>query len=104
MRCLRWIALLSVGLVLPVAFAQGSHAYTSTVDRFRILAPGEYAIVEIDYPSEYGVVFPVRVHRLAAGANRYSVTAVDYTNARTIHAARPNELIADSRERPEAAR
>jgi hypothetical protein len=88
MRSLRWISLLSIGLFLQVASAQGWHEYTSTADRFRILAPGEFEVREIDYPSEYGAVFPAHVYSYSAGANRYSVTVVDYTNARAIHAAR----------------
>ena len=88
MRSWRWVSLLSLGLFLQVAFAQAWHEYTSTADRFRILAPGEADVREIDYLSEYGAVFPAHVYSYSAGANRYSVTVVDYTNARAIHAAR----------------
>ena len=62
--------------------------YTSPVDGFRIFAPGEFEVREIDYPSEYGAVFPARVYSYDEGPNHYSVTVVDYTDAKRIHAAR----------------
>lgn len=89
----------TAAIVLPLAIAishaQGWRQYTSAADNFRIHAPGEFEVVETEYPSEYGAVMPARVYSYEEGASRYSVTVVDYTDARAIHAARPDRNEAD---------
>ncbi len=91
--------LVTAAIVLPLAVAtahaQGWRQYTCTDDNFRIHAPGEFAVDDIEYPSEYGAVMPARVYSYEDGANRYALTVVDYTNARAIHAARPDRSEAD---------
>ena len=49
--------------------------------------PGQPKVETITWPSEYGAVFPARVHTYVDGPSRYSVTVIDYTNAEKIHAA-----------------
>ena len=87
----------ATALALPAGLsqAQGWRQYASAADNFQIHAPGEFEVTDIDYPSEYGAVFPARVYSYDDGPNRYSVTVVDYTDSRAIHAARPNRTEAD---------
>lgn len=84
----RIIASLSVVLFCTSTFAQGWDYYTSRDDNFRIRAPGAFEVTEFDFPSEYGAVMPARIHSYESGDNRFSITVVDYTDARAIHAAR----------------
>jgi hypothetical protein len=95
MRSIRLVLAASIPLVCQASFAQGWDYYSSAEDDFRIRAPGEFAISETEYPSEYGAVFPARVYSYESGGNRYSMTVVDYTDARAIHRARPNRTEAD---------
>jgi len=95
MRLLWLISVVSILLFFQPSFAQGWSQYTSATDRFRIHAPGEFDVRDISYDSEYGAVFPARVYSYEDGANRYSVTVVDYTDSRRIHAARPDRTEAD---------
>jgi len=74
------------------ALAQGWIEYSSTTDGFRIQTPGAFEVEEIDYPSEYGVVFPARVYSYENGGSRYSVTVVDYRDSQRLHEARIKEL------------
>jgi hypothetical protein len=95
MRYLQSISSFCTLLLLSPSFAQGWQPYTSQEDGFRILAPAEFEVREISYPSEYGAVFPARVYSYSDGANRYSVTVVDYTDAKAVHAARPDKTQAE---------
>ena len=95
MRCLRLISAVSILLLMQSAIAQGWIQYTNMEDFFRIYAPGEFSVQDISYPSEYAAVFPARVYSYEDGKNRYSVTVVDYTDAKKIHAARPDRNEAD---------
>ncbi|WP_428101307.1 hypothetical protein [Candidatus Rariloculus sp.] len=98
MRLLRTISVMtafSVALPVGLSHAQGWRQYTSANDNFRIHAPSEFEVEDIAYPSEYGAVVPARIYSYEDGANRYSVTVVDYTDARAIHAARPDRTEAD---------
>ena len=82
-------------LAVAISHAQGWRQYTSAADNFRMHAPGEFEVEEIEYPSEYGAVMPARVYSYEDGANRYAMTVVDYTDARAIHAARSDRTEAD---------
>jgi hypothetical protein len=87
-----------LGLSGPLA-AQGWFEYTSQIDKFTVNFPAEPAITEIDYPSEYGAMFPGRVYTAKSGENVYKVTVIDYRDAEAIHLARTNSTEADSPER-----
>lgn len=86
----------AVVLLASPAAGQGWTEYISREDFFSVNFPGKPTVQTITYPSEYGAVFPGRVHSFTDGPNRYSVTVVDYTNAEKIHAARTNRTEADS--------
>jgi len=86
---------LFIGLTEPAA-AQGWFGYTSDVDKFTVNFPVEPQITEIEYPSEYGAVFPGRVYTAVRGDNVYTVTVIDYRDSENIHLARANSTEADS--------
>jgi len=81
------LAALTICLAGP-AYAQGFSKFTSELDRFEIHTPGQLVMHETTFDSEYGAVFPARVYGYSVGADEYSVTVVDYTDARRIHAER----------------
>ncbi len=91
MRSLVPISIVSL-FGLSSVHAQGWVEYESTRDGFRLQTPGEFVVEEIDYPSEYGVVFPARVYSYESDGSRYSVTVVDYRESQRLHEERIKEL------------
>ena len=80
---------LSVLLAIPgLAAAQEWEEYVSLQDGFRLNFPGQPTVRDITYQTEYGITLPARIHIHEAGASRYSVTVVDYSNVEKIHAER----------------
>ena len=78
------------------ASAQSWVKFSSDQDRFEIDVPGDgFQISETTYDSEYGAVFPARLYRYEDGEAHYSVTVVDYTDAKRIHSERSNKTNAD---------
>ena len=69
-----------------LALAQGWDTFISRLDRFSITFPGEPEVKEITWDSEYDAVFGGRVYSVQQGQSRYSVTAIDYTDAEARHA------------------
>lgn len=70
------------------SFAQGWIEYASPADFFTVNFPGQPALQDITYATEYGLTLPARVHSYVDGPNRYAVTVVDYTNAEKLHGER----------------
>ena len=76
-------------LVLPrPAAAQEWIEYSSTQDRFSVNFPSQPTIREFTYTSWRDVKLPAREHFVQRGAERYSVTMVDYNLAEKMHAER----------------
>lgn len=85
---MRLLSILSI-LVLCVpgsALAQEWDTFVSRLDQFSITLPGEPEVQEIMWESEYNAVFEGRVYSVQQGQSRYSVTAIDYTDAEARHA------------------
>ena len=76
--------------------AQSWRGYISMEDQFATMFPGEPTVREIHWDSEYGAVYPGRVHSVEAEASYFAVTVIDYSNAEAIHFARSNTTEADS--------
>lgn len=80
----------SIGALLvavsTAALAQGWIDFESREDRFSVNFPGQPRVDATSWPGEYGPTFPARVYAAEAGGARYSVTVVDYTETRAIHA------------------
>ena len=61
--------------------------YKNLEDHFSINAPGQPKAEKITWKSEYDSMFPGMVYRWQDGANRYSVTVVDYSDSEAIYTA-----------------
>ncbi len=81
---MRLIALASTSLFLGLsmpAYAQEWIEYVNKEDGFTVNFPGQPQVQEIAWPSEYGMKFSGRVYAAQRGAERYSVTVIDYRDA-----------------------
>ena len=88
---MRHVPLVPAAFVLCLAapaFAQEWIEYTSRTDLFTVNFPAQPTVTDISYPTEYGVTLPGHVHSYQAGANRYAVTVIDYSNIQKLHAQR----------------
>lgn len=92
MPFLRLIILASILWFCESAVAQRWIPYASATDGFRLMAPGEFAIEEIDFETEYGIVVPARIFSHENDTGRYSVTVVDYRDAQRLHDERLREI------------
>ena len=92
MTFLRLIILASILWFCESAVAQRWIQYASATDGFRIMAPGEFAIEEIDFETEYGIVVPARIFSHENDTGRYSVTVVDYRDSQRLHDERLREI------------
>jgi hypothetical protein len=71
------------------ALAQNWAKFSSELDSFEIFVPGgEFEIEDTNFDSEYGAVMPARTYTHREDGSSYTVTVVDYTDAREIHASR----------------
>ena len=77
-----------LGLMSTPAAAQEWIDSTSRQDRFTVNFPSMPAIREFTYTSWRDAKLPARVYTVDRGAERYSVTVVDYTVAERVHAER----------------
>ena len=75
-------------LISTHATAQEWSDYTSRQDRFSVNFPAPPTIREFTYVSWRDARLPARVYTVERGAERYSVTFVDYTVAERVHAER----------------
>ena len=91
MRVMRLIpaALILISLSADVS-AQDWIDFTSREDRFTVNMPGQPKVETIEWPSEYGLVFPGRVYRAMRGAERYSITVIDYNDAEKRYYSKPH--------------
>jgi hypothetical protein len=86
-----FLLVLTLG-ICSSAVAQRWMPYASAADGFRIMAPGEFAIDEVNYETEYGIVVPARIFSHENDSGRYSVTVVDYRDAQRLHDERLREI------------
>jgi len=78
------LAFMVVAAVLSLsvsAFGQDWTEYANTEDGFKVVFPGSPTVTETTFKSEYGADLPARVYTVTRGSERYSVTAVDYSQA-----------------------
>jgi len=87
MRLERLVAAACMLFLAQPLFAQDWAAYRNLEDRFTVSAPGDPKSEKIQWKSEYESMFPGTVYRWQAGANRYSVTVVDYSDSEAIFTA-----------------
>lgn len=88
---MRVSALVAAAVTLALSapsFAQEWIEYVSAQDLFTINFPEQPAVRATTYQTEYGIDLPGRVYSAALGSSRYSVTVIDYSDVRQIHAKR----------------
>ena len=84
------LAVFILSLVTP-AFAQGWAEFASREDGFTVNFPAEPEVTETTYMSEYGAQLPARVYNVARGAERYSITVVNYGPVEALLTAKAEE-------------
>jgi hypothetical protein len=88
------IAAASILFISAPVFAQEWIEYASQQDLFTVNFPSQPKVQEITYTTEYGINLPGRVYSAVDGPNRYSMTAVDFTQAKKIHEERNKKCVA----------
>src|SRR5262245_49376712 len=78
MRLIVAVSTACILLSTTPASAQGWTDFVSKEDGFRVNFPGRPRVSESTYTSEYGADLPARVYTVVRGAERYSMTVVDY--------------------------
>jgi len=58
---------------------------------FSVNFPGEPVITDVPYESEYGATFPSKVYTMESDDYLYSVTVIDFTDAREIYLELPDK-------------
>ena len=74
-------------LLAQPAFAQEWTEYVNKTDLFSVPAPGQPTTTAITWDSEYGAKFPGNVYTWTEGADRYTVTVVNFSDAERIQSA-----------------
>lgn len=76
----------AIGLLVSARLlAQGWIEYADREQFFSVNFPGEPEISEIDYRSEFGAIYPARVYAVQQRSSAFSVTVVDFTEAKVPH-------------------
>ncbi len=86
MRLRQLMIAAAVLLISTQAFGQEWIEYTNRQDRFTVNLPAQPTMREFTYTSWLEAKLPARVYTVQRGAERYSVTFVDYTQAERVHA------------------
>jgi hypothetical protein len=84
---MRLTTLISIALVVSVSgpvFAQEWIEFASREDRFTCNFPVQPKITETTYRSQHEADLPARIYSAAQGQSRYSVTVVDFNQAKRI--------------------
>ena len=88
MRIFRLLAMACVLCMARPLFAQQEWIeYKNIPEGFAINAPGEPKVEMTTYTSEYESKLPETIYRWQDGPNRYSVSAIDYSNNEAIYTA-----------------
>lgn len=84
------LAAAPLALMLNAGSAQSQEwgQYLALEDLFSIDFPGEPAVRETTYETEYGITLPARVYTAEDDFGAYSITAVDWREAPVLHEAR----------------
>lgn len=78
MRVTSWMAAVLLLLLRTPAFAQEWDNFVFIEDGFEVNFPGRPVIENGTWTSQYGYQLPSHIYRASHGAERYSVTVVDY--------------------------
>lgn len=78
---MRLISVVTAAFILSWATPSSAQEWSDFVSRddgFRVNFPGQPAVSQSTFKSEYGADLPARVYRATRGQERYSMTVVDY--------------------------
>jgi len=78
MRVTPWLAACLVLLLVTSASAQEWDNFQFVEDGFEVNFPGRPQMENTTWVSQYGYTLPAHIYRATRGAERYSVTVVDY--------------------------
>lgn len=81
---MRIIPLVPISLIVCLAAPASAQEWTEYInkeDGFTMNFPGQPQVSAITWPSEYGMTFSGRVYSAQRGAEKYSVTVIDYRDA-----------------------
>src|SRR5687767_14005269 len=78
MRLIAWFAAAFVLSLVTPAFAQEWNEYVFVEDGFKVNFPEKPQVETTTWTSQYRYTLPARIYRASKGAERYSVTVVDY--------------------------
>jgi hypothetical protein len=92
MRVLQLILIASILSFPNLLHAQRWRQFESAEDGFRMMAPGEFELEEVDYETEYGIVVPARIYRHENEGGVYTMTVVDYRDSQRLHEERIKAL------------
>src|SRR5204863_8583610 len=84
---MRLMPLISAALVLSISgplFAQEWMEFANREDRFTCNFPSQPKVTQKTYRSQMGADLPAREYTATQGQSRYSITVVDYNQARPI--------------------
>ena len=83
---------LSMILLFPgLCVGQTWTRYINQTDLFTVNFPGEPIVEEVDFLSEYGVIFPARTYTADTPPSRHSVTVVNFTETERLHKERSTQ-------------
>ena len=92
MRTLKLIPMASLVFVSTQVAAQLQWAeFRDEAQFFSVNFPGEPEITDVPYASEYGATFPSKVYKVETDDSLYSITVVDFTDAREIYLELPDK-------------
>ena len=76
----------ALALAAQTSQAQEWSQYLAFDDRFSVDFPTDPSVQETTYETEYGFTLPARIYSAEDDFGTYSVTAVDWSEAETLHA------------------
>lgn len=84
MQSIRWMAAALLLALASPALAQEWDEFVFVEDRFKVNFPGTPRVEDTTWVSQYRYTLPARIYSAARGAERYSVTVVDYRPIETL--------------------
>src|SRR3954451_22346731 len=91
---MRRISITTAALILITcapSFGDEWIQFVGQTDFFAVNFPRDPRVQEMSYPSEFGISLPAHVYSTENGAERYSITVVDYADAEKLHTARADQ-------------
>lgn len=92
MDIFRLFTMISILLFSGSALAQRWVPFSSPEDGFRMMAPGEFEVDDIDFESEYGIIVPARIFRHENDIGTFTMSVIDYRDAQRLHNEKIEEL------------